>query len=385
MPAYLYFALLFCGLLLQAQAEPKSVAGWETLEGCRLVDSPLNDGDSLLVRHEDQEYMFRIYWVDAPEPADSAMERVREQAQYFSISEAQATESGELARRYTRKFLRGAFTVHTRWEDARSDQNRRFFAILEKDGAYLSQELVANGLARIYGMPTQGKWPGGPTPRVHLSRLKNSERQAQRVQVGVWSLATGSRQMSGLETLIAASEGASELITLQVPGMEQQEVGDIININTASLKELETLPGIGPALGQRIIAARPIESVDSLVEIPGIGANTLAGFKYRIITTDPPPPENTVAFYTADLEQYLDQEVVVVVDRVAAVETESPAGFRAVRLETAFKGEAGGSITTYLPDEFYDSFMQFYAEPGKEFTGLLYQQENEVVLVYRRQ
>lgn len=387
MPAYLMLALL-CGLLLHthSHAGEKTLAAWETLEGCRLVDAPLNDGDSFLVRHGDQEYSFRAYWVDAPERADTDTERVREQAQYFSIPAAQVTETGELARQYTRKFLRGTFTVHTRWEDARSDHNQRFFAILEKDGAYLSQELVAHGLARIYGMPTKEKWPGGPTPRSYLGHLKNSERQAQQTQAGIWGLAGGSLQMSGLETLIATSEGGEPgAPILQVPGTEKQEVVDTININTASLETLETLPGIGPALGQRIIAARPIASVDALVEIPGIGANTLAGFRHLIVTEDPPPPEKTVAFYQADLERYLDQEVVVVVEAVEALEIESPAGFRAVRLKTAFEGEAGGSITAYLPDEFYDSFIRFYAEPGKEFTGVLYQQQDEVVLVYRRQ
>lgn len=384
MRAPLFFALL-CGLLLQTQAEPKAGTSWTTLEGCRIVDSPGNDGDSFLVRHDGEEYIFRTYWVDAPESSDTYRERVLEQGRYFSIPEEQVTDTGSLAKHHTEKFLRGTFKVHTRWEDARSDHNQRFFGIMEKDGEYLSQELVGKGLARIYGMPTKDKWPGGPTPRNYLGRLKNRERQAQREETGIWGLASGSVQISGLETLIAASESKGDALTLDVGQSGEQEDGETININKASLEALQTLPGIGPALSRRIIAARPFEAVESLVEIPGISANTLAGFSHRIVTEDPPIPEKTAAFYLADLEGHINSEVVVVVDQVEPLERESPEGFRAVRLETGFEGKSGGSIIAYLPDEFYDSFIQFYAQPGKEFTGLLYRQEDEVVLVYRRE
>jgi len=40
---------------------------------------------------------------------------------------------------------------------------------------------------------------------------------------------------------------------------------NLININTANLKELDTLPGIGPVYGQSIIDHRPYSSVEELM------------------------------------------------------------------------------------------------------------------------
>jgi competence protein ComEA len=63
-------------------------------------------------------------------------------------------------------------------------------------------------------------------------------------------------------------------------------VSGIININRASAKELDKLPGIGPVIAGRIVEYRKVngffQSIDDLKKVQGIGASTLEKFKSKI-------------------------------------------------------------------------------------------------------
>ena len=56
-----------------------------------------------------------------------------------------------------------------------------------------------------------------------------------------------------------------------------------LDVNSASLEDLQLLPRIGPALAGRIVAHRPFGSVEDLTRVPGIGPRTLEGLRALIV------------------------------------------------------------------------------------------------------
>ncbi len=73
---------------------------------------------------------------------------------------------------------------------------------------------------------------------------------------------------------------------LNVPAKKEEGDLPLVSINTASQQELETLPGIGPAMAQRIIADRNenglFQTIEDLTRVKGIGEASLEKLKDRI-------------------------------------------------------------------------------------------------------
>lgn len=58
----------------------------------------------------------------------------------------------------------------------------------------------------------------------------------------------------------------------------------VININTASLSQLDSLPGVGLVIGQKIIDNRPYSSIEDLVSKKVVGTKVFEKIKEKITT-----------------------------------------------------------------------------------------------------
>jgi DNA uptake protein ComE-like DNA-binding protein len=83
------------------------------------------------------------------------------------------------------------------------------------------------------------------------------------------------------ERVIGPGDAVDACTVARMPPDQLAALGQPVDINTASLDELASLPGIGPTLAARIVSSRPFSSIDELDDVSGIGPAKLRALRPR--------------------------------------------------------------------------------------------------------
>lgn len=252
------------------------MAEMKTFTNCRYLGSDWADGDSFLVELEPgREQVVRLYFVDCPETTaeqETDQRRLREQTAHFGLEDPKVTmEGGRQAKEEVARLLAKPFTVQTIFASAlgRASWKRVYAFVATADGKDLGEQLLELGLARSYGVGRTP--PDGTTIEEARAHMDDLELQAALQKKGLWAKTDPAKLAALREARRQEVRETEEDFGLRPDGP--------VKVNTASLDELDSLPGVGPVLAQRIVEGRPYAKTEDLNEVPGVGRVTMDKIK----------------------------------------------------------------------------------------------------------
>ena len=136
---------------------------------------------------------------------------------------------------------------------------------------YVSGEVVRPGVYRldsVHRVADALNAAGGPTSDADLDRINLALRLNDEQQVHIPAI------------------GSSNSVTVGIAGQSRSATPGKVDLNTATVNELEALPGIGSVRAAAIVEHRnthgPFQRVEDLVEVSGIGDGILGSIRHLI-------------------------------------------------------------------------------------------------------